>query len=631
MAKQTNRNSKKSSSYFHSSTALVAIISGFIYIGFFDPINWPKQIALLTLIPVIFARARFAFKTEEIPVFFRAKKSLLVIPFFLISVSAILSTIMNDHSLTRLLWGLWGRNNGLLTLLALLIIALSFSFFAQEKNVTWSILRTIEVAALFYIGYGLIQLFGKDTIKWAQQNQVFSFFGNTNFAAAVFAMCAITYLLTAIFMAQQSVVARILRFIFFTTATYLSYSTKSIQGLAAILIAILLIVFVKLNLKKVSQRIFLATALFLTGFYVFLGTLGYGALGSLIGQYTIQLRFQYWLAGIRMGLQSPIWGVGPDSYGDKFRTVRPESLALKTSIDLTTNNAHNVLIQLFATLGVLGLLAILIPVAFGFFFSTKMLLSQNFSTEERATSILFISLWSMAMFSIDNLSIAVWNYLFLGLTLGTYLRSSQNSSRDHIPEKVIAKRNSRTMEHSLSGPLAGIIALAIFGVSWYCSYPDRTLQQILGTQVDQQKPDQVASKTDRIMKIAGHPFVSEVEYWYLASELNKLGKKDELVQLLSMSISKYPNDFNIIDINAGSREQSGQLIQAIPFRERQITIEPRHPRVWLSYAFDLNAAGRNSEASLAFGKVLRFKEFLDAQTISQLPEIAKQLGISYSG
>lgn len=38
---------------FNKATALLAIVSGTIFIGFLDPINWPKQIALLAIIPFI--------------------------------------------------------------------------------------------------------------------------------------------------------------------------------------------------------------------------------------------------------------------------------------------------------------------------------------------------------------------------------------------------------------------------------------------------------------------------------------------------------------------------------------------------------------------------------------------------
>ena len=149
--------------------------------------------------------------------------------------------------------------------------------------------------------------------------------------------------------------------------------------------------------------------------------------------------------------------------------------------------------------------------------------------------------------------------------------------------------------------------------------------------LDQTNSQQRDQKISQIMILADHPFLMESEYWYLALELNRMSAWEPLTRILSKAITQYPKDFNILDINAGYLEQKELFSQAIPFRERQIAIEPRHPRVWLSYAYDLNAAGRKTEAGLAFGKVVRFKEFLDPKIISQLSEIAKELGVSYSG
>ena len=98
-----------------------------------------------------------------------------------------------------------------------------------------------------------------------------------------------------------------------------------------------------------------------------------------------------------------------------------------------------------------------------------------------------------------------------------------------------------------------------------------------------------------------------------------------------MALEKYPNDFNLLDLSAGFREQRGQQVQAIPFRERQLRIEQRHPRIWLSYAYDLRAAGRLSEARAAFEKVKEFQVFLTQDIKDQIPQIEKDFESIPSG
>ena len=102
---------------------------------------------------------------------------------------------------------------------------------------------------------------------------------------------------------------------------------------------------------------------------------------------------------------------------------------------------------------------------------------------------------------------------------------------------------------------------------------------------------------------------------------------NELFEVLDTARKKFPNDFNILDLNAGYREQKGLQSEAIPFRESQLKIEPRHPRVWLSYAYDLKAVGRIDEARKAFSKVKEFDKFLSEDIKSQMSAIENDFAV----
>ena len=418
-----------------SNTLIVGFISGFIFIGFLDPINWPKQIAFISLVPFLLYRSFITVKKDKLSGAIDTPVKLLLSSACLAVVAAILSTGFARTGVTRTLWGLWGRNNGIFTIVSLWCLAIVFYWLSKRKEFLRSFLHAIEIVATIYCGYGLIQYFGVDPVKWSQANQVFSFFGNTNFASAVLSLCASTYLVLLFFESAGSVVAKVIRGVLFLVATFLTFETNSIQGLSALLIVFSLTLFIKLNLKRVIHKYLYLSISGLAGIFVFLGTLGIGPLGSYIGQYTVQLRYQYWLAGIKIGASSPLFGVGLDSYGDHFRTYRTQEVAERTSIDLITNNAHNVFVQAFSTMGLLGLISILIPFIFAVYVTFRILVTNQAASLAKAVSAIFLSLWSMAFFSIDNISIAVWNYVFLGvvLSLKTSLSSEiQNSAGQKI-------------------------------------------------------------------------------------------------------------------------------------------------------------------------------------------------------
>jgi O-antigen ligase len=603
-------------------TLFVGFISGFIFIGFLDPINWPKQIALATLTPIIVYAALSKHSRLSRKEIYQGSSKFFILSIILIVISAILSALLKEVNLTRTLWGIWGRNNGLITALCLWLIALSFYWFAKKKTYVSSFLHSVEIVAIVFSFYGLIQYFGIDPVNWSQANQIFSFFGNTNFAAAVLSLCASTFLVLAVLELNQTLALRVVRLMLFLVTTFLTFKTDSIQGLSALLIVLVLVVFIKLNFVSNSHKYLYLTVSGLSGIVVFLGTLGIGPLGSYIGQYTVQLRYQYWLAGLKIGASSPIYGVGMDSYGDYFRTYRTQEVAERTSIDLVTNNAHNVFIQAFATMGILGLLAVLIPFLGALYYSGKILLSNDFTQIQKAVVAIFLSLWSMAFFSIDNISIAVWNYVFLGLVWGI-----QESGAEHLESSQKLKNQRQVIEVEPIKYLVFALSALIFGITWYASFPERSLQRYLSTPVNSQDSIKVSERTLEIRSLSNHPFVQETEFWYLASELNKINNSKELFEVLEIANSEFMRDFNLLDLSAGYREQRNLQADAIPFREGQLIIEKRHPRVWLSYAYDLLAAGRKQEAQEAFNLVKANSVFLDSALEDQLEAIAKDFGL----
>lgn len=609
---------------FDKVTALLAIVSGTIFIGFLDPINWPKQIALLTIIPFIALAGYRAYKESANVSIANYQVRLLLLSIIFTITAIILAKFFENLSWTRILWGLWGRNNGLLTITSLFIVALSFSLMNHARTFGSKFLHSLELASIIFCSYGLVQWLGSDPVNWSQSNQVFSFFGNTNFASAIFALSASCFLLLSV-LEKSNLVLRLIRLTFFVISMGLIVATKSIQGLGAILIVGLLTLFIWLNIVGLFKKLIFLTCAGFLGIFVFLGTLGFGPLGNAIGQYTVQLRYQYWLTGIRIGETSPIWGVGVDSYGDHFRTYRSQALAERTSIDLVTNNAHNVFVQAFATLGILGLIAVLIPVLIGVFISFKTLLSDTSSNIDKGIASVFLALWSMSIFSIDNISIAVWNYAFLGLVLALRTREI----KDSLDSPIRVKRSQPDVD--VKRYIALLFSGVLFATGWYSSYPDRSIQKFLATQIDPQNSGAVSTRVNEISKVAQSPSVLETEYSYLASELNKTNSISELFAILDLALIRYPNDFSLLDLSAGFREQRGQQVQAIPFRERQLRIEQRHPRIWLSYAYDLRAAGRLSEARAAFEKMKEFQVFLTQDIKDQIPQIEKDFESTPSG
>jgi hypothetical protein len=120
--------------------------------NFLDPVNWPKQIAVLAVLPIVVREvvkidgfnSRFIFRLAWI----------CIVPAILFIASA----LIHDTSLTRTLWGVFGRNNGLVTLLSLLIICFLTGLTSQIPGSSNIMMRSLSLAFLPATCYGLIQL-----------------------------------------------------------------------------------------------------------------------------------------------------------------------------------------------------------------------------------------------------------------------------------------------------------------------------------------------------------------------------------------------------------------------------------------------------------------------------------------
>ena len=593
----------------------LALISSVFMVNFLDPINWPKQILLVVLLPWLCWVAYQDTQFSARDLFNSRSFKVLIISSLLIFFASLLSF----ENMTRFLWGSWGRNNGLLTTQSLLVLALLTSNMAMRKDFLFKLLSTIEIFVLIAGFYGLMQKFGLDPVQWSSENQVFSFFGNTNFASAIFAMGAITSLSLGLYYDQRKPY-KFLQVILFLFSTLMTYLTGSLQGMIAISLALFLITYLALYQinVKLGKSFFglgiLLSALVLPGFA------GVGILGTFFEQYTIKLRFQYWLIGLEMGSRNLLSGVGVDAYGDSYRENRSLDLIRETTLDLTTNNAHNTIVQFFATLGILGFIAILIPFGLALFRSILIIWKPT-DYPQYSIVIIFVSLWSMAMISIDNIAVAIWNWTFLGAVLGM-------SSNQSI---FVNKGNSKTSgtRKRLYEPMklgAGALSILLFAFSWTQTIPEREILQaklIYVPEGDQNGP--IVQKRKIFQKLLRFDTLMENEYFELASEMSKEGDWPYSIQLLERATSKYPKNFFLLDALAATRENNGLINEAIPVRIAQTKLDSNHAVVWFYLGRDYMKVKNFSMANQAFTKTLNLKEFLSPEFIQATNDYLKEI------
>ena len=323
----------------------VAAVTLFLNTDFYDPFNSAKLILLLLVDGWILGHLINSYK--ENPIYRKSQDfniAVIVISFLLFLLA---STIKTDVFMVALL-GETQRRNGFLAYFGLSII-----FLYASRSINFSnVLRVYKIGLLTGLvlsTYGLIQISGKDFIKWNNPyNSMISTLGNPNFASALLAVLSLLALY-GIFLTELSIIYKLLSIIYIFSALIAIISSDSRQGLLTIFFSLLFYLSIYSYLKNKKIGILVTTLSLLGSVLALLGMLQKGPLESLLYKGSVSVRGYYWRAGIEMFKNSPLTGVGVDRYGANFKDFREVGYPLNYGFEITSSNAHNTIIQLFAT------------------------------------------------------------------------------------------------------------------------------------------------------------------------------------------------------------------------------------------------------------------------------------------
>jgi O-antigen ligase len=387
----------------------------------YEPANVSKMLLLsvvgFSLLPVIFIHKRELLRDNRI---------VLAASLGFVIVMSI-SIFTSSNPFERGLYGAFGRNTGLVAYTSLVIIFITSTLISESKGFK-RVFKAFFFAGIVNTALSLWAASGNDVFIWANPyNAVLGTFGNPNFISA-FMGIFITFLVVQ-FLDQK--VSTGLKLIYigvmpFVVATI--YFSKALQGTMVAAFGSILAVYFFLRSKegfsRVSQ-IYLAVVTF-GGFIAAAGVVNKGPLSSYLYSTTVKFRVEYWKAGINMGIENPITGVGADSYGIFYRTFREISATIQPGVGVSTDAAHNVYIDIFSGTGFPGFLAYLVINGFVLFTALRHL--QKYKTFDGGFFTLFLC-WAgyqlQSIVSINQLGLAVWGWLFGGLLIA-YTRTYSN-------------------------------------------------------------------------------------------------------------------------------------------------------------------------------------------------------------
>lgn len=596
--------------------SLVSLASFCFSLAFLDPINWPKQIALVTV-------SCFVLSGSLLNAAPRPKTIYMVETSVLIGIllTWIVPQVISDAISIRFFWGVFGRNNGFITQVSLVLIAYSCYLLATNGMNVQKVLTGTFYSIFLASLYGLAQYFDVDPIPWSKKNEVFSFFGNTNFASAIFGI-GVSVFLVLFFEFKRKLPIRQFVFHCFMALSifFVLVQTNSIQGLAGVGISCALLIIRWVASSNKTKGLLLFAASLPISVLILAGLTGEGPFGTFLYQYTLRLRLYYWWTGIRMGSESPLTGVGVDSYGDFYRAYRPTEVITLTGPDLTTNNAHNSLIQIFATVGLPAFLVVsFIVLLVGILAMYLILVKVRNYRASSSLGILYICAWSMAFFSIDNISIAIWNWLLLGLLVGSFQFESEVGKTRRAKERIGSMAQYSRL-------ISIVIASLAFGFSWYSSSPNRQLASTFSKVITSDNSALINERSAIAVDVANSGMTREAEFTYAADAFMSIGLSQKALQTLIIGTKAFPRDFEILDKLAILSEQQNLGEQVLETRLRQTNLEPNNWMLWYSLARAYLRQGDTEKTTSILTKIEESARLLADPPMEEIERIRFELG-----
>jgi len=442
-------------------TALVATLAITPWASY-DPINVPK-LAVIALggfvtLAALLANGKALFVPTHRTV------QVLVGLFVLDLIAVLLIAGTNPY---QEFFGTNGRATGFVAYVALAALLLGAAVVASSQFLN-SFSRTLLIAGGLSIGYGFLQAVGADPVKWVNQySPVIGFLGNPNFQSS-FVGCSGVLAFAIILTQGLKLGLRLMYVAYLALSVFVIVKTDSQQGLLVLAggIAIVGMIWVSNSKFKVAT----IPTLILSGIgavFVALGSLNNGPLASLLYKDSVAYRGDYWRAGWKMTLENPLFGVGLDSYGDWYRRARTLEATLRRGPEVTSNAAHNVLLDFSSNGGfplVLIYLALMVLVAIS---AIKLLMRSNtFNPTVAGLIAVWVAYQAQSIISLNQLGLAVWGWIISGLIIGYELNTRADEKVQEIKPSVGKGRNvKKAVEEKVSAKtLLAMVSGGVIGL-----------------------------------------------------------------------------------------------------------------------------------------------------------------------
>ena len=449
-----------------------------------DPVNTPKLFiaggfCFALILTVLFFNSGYLVRNFKIYLIF----SLIFL------AAAVNSVIASELPFSQNLYGVYGRNTGLIAYVVLALIGVG-TLGLGSKDGFKKILFALQFAGLVNIAYcGWVIVFG-DFLSWNNQyGNILGLFGNPDFISAFLGIYIVVQLVS-ILNKEATWKLRIFLSVTSLIALIEIIDSHAIQGLVVTLGGSVVVVFFVLKAYFKSRLILvLYTAMATTlGYLAIMGALQKGPL-TFIYKTSVSLRGSYWNAAWTMGSTHPFTGVGMDGYGDWYRRARSIEAATNTpGPNVLTNAAHNVVLDFFAFGGwplLLSYLTLLILAGIASFKVIKR--TKSYDPVFIAMFAAWLCYQVQSLISINQIGLAIWGWILTGglISYEYSSRIEKQAIETRVKNETKLKKSAEIISPQLIAGIGVIVGLLVAvpplsaDMKWKSALASRDANQIM--------------------------------------------------------------------------------------------------------------------------------------------------------
>ena len=576
----------------------VSAVTLFFKTDFYDPFNSAKLILLLVIDGWLLGHLINSYKLR--PIVIRSNEFNMTILLLGFIVSLLISLMQTDVLLVGLI-GETQRRGGFLS-----YIGLSVIFLYAVRSINFSnIMRVYKIGIVtgaILSTYGVLQISGRDFVAWDNPySSMISTLGNPNFASATLAILSLIGL-SGVLVKNLHTFFKALGILLTMLALIAITISGSRQGLLVIFFSSIfyLSIYSYIRFRKLS--------FFIVGFsaagaiLAILGMLQKGPLVSLLYKDSVSVRGYYWRAGVEMFKDSPLTGVGIDRYGAFFKQFREVGYPLKYGFEISSSNAHNTFIQMFAMAGFFAGIFYLSLIIYVFLSGVRLL--KQCQPNEKTIVLGLLSAWlgfqAQSLISIDNLGISVWGWLLGGSILGlSFAQKEDVKSLDKGSNKNIVKLN-------LFQPLVSLtflLPIIIFTSSLYkIEHNMFVLKGISSPSFPENKPAVLKFANEVLSNPIANPFYK----YRVTFHLYDMGFKEEAYQAASNIFDTDPINPDFLRGKVFFEESFGNVATIISTRKQIALIDPWNAENYFQLLKLYKLNGDIENAKVMKDKILSF-------------------------